>query len=451
MVVSKRTTEEMVVSQYQELKRPAASPQRLPVVSNLAALPTPVNLPDEQEEDDSFDASPISRSSPLHESASSSSLTSTTGSGIVKAVTGLIGAGMKKIFHPFQSVSPRPPMPERKSFPSWRKPSASIDSEEPQREHKPPPPPINPSWSPQSNHSISLDDFEIDAESPESVFIGEAPGDSSGVSASSSAVSKGEASTSYDWELQPCDVEICKKSDGTLWRLGKGGFGEVFRGIKDGVDEVAVKVIRIESSTSASKQFKNEIDMISKLRHRHILQFYGACIKPNCLYMVTELMQTDLFSALKTEKRYRWSGIYGRPVITGIASGIHYLHSRKPPVVHRDIKSPNILVMDGTVKIADVGIARTKADSDMTAQRGFTIAWAAPEVVYRKRATEKIDIWSFGIILWEVVTGSAPRSGHLVLPPSVPPLLRELYDKCTNDIATNRPSAAGILRALKHI
>ena len=64
-----------------------------------------------------------------------------------------------------------------------------------------------------------------------------------------------------------------------------------------------------------------------------------------------------------------------------------------------DIKSP---ILDNVTKIADVGIAKSKMQSDMTAQQGFTIAWAAPEVVYRRRTTEKIDIWSFGIILWEV-------------------------------------------------
>ena len=255
----------------------------------------------------------------------------------------------------------------------------------------------------------------------------------------------------YDWELLPSDVEICKKEDGSLWRLGQGGFGEVFRGLKDGVDQVAVKVIRLRSSSVATAQFKQEIDLISKLRHRHILQFYGACIKPSCLYMVTELMQTDLFSALRSDPRYQWTGIYGKEVAVGVAAGLHYLHSRRPPVVHRDIKSPNILLMDGIAKIADVGIARTKATSDMTAQRGFTIAWAAPEVVYRKRATEKIDIWSFGVILWEVVTGNMPGPGHLFLPPSTPLALRELYSRCTAEEPEGRPGAAELLQALRAV
>ena len=254
----------------------------------------------------------------------------------------------------------------------------------------------------------------------------------------------------YDWELLPSDVQICLRPDGSKWYLGKGGFGEVFKGLKDGVDEVAVKVIKLQHTTSIN-EFKSEIDMISRLRHRHILQFYGACIKPMCLYMVTELMQNDLFNALRKDQSYTWAGTHGREVCRGIVSGLHYLHSRRPPVVHRDIKSPNILLMDGVAKIADVGIARTKMQSDMTAQRGYTIAWAAPEVIYRRRATEKIDIWSFGIILWEIVTGQLPNPGRLNLPESSGQDLQSLYLQCTNENPSIRPSAADILITLRNI
>ena len=252
----------------------------------------------------------------------------------------------------------------------------------------------------------------------------------------------------YDWELSPADVQICTRPDGSQWKLGKGGFGEVFKAVKDGVDEVAVKVIRLHG-TSAIEQFKREIDMISKLRHRHILQFYGACVQPTCLYMVTELMQSDLFTVLRKDIRYLWTGLYGKSVLIGIASGLNYLHSRRPPIVHRDIKSPNILLMDGIAKIGDVGVARTKAQSDMTAQKGFTIAWAAPEVVYRRRATEKIDIWSFGIIFWEVMTGKMPGPGELTLSPSTSADIRSLYTSCTNENPSRRPSASDILIVLR--
>lgn len=360
------------------------------------------------------------------------------GRGIVHFVTNFIGAGFKKIV---EAATPRSPIGSQGKRSSLRRgdssSSSGIDTSNSSRME------INSipvSELNDANDQPDADDFVYVPESPPSPKHNAKPSSSE------------NDNDSYDWELLPTDVSICKKSDGTAWRLGKGGFGDVFKGLKDGVDEVAVKRIRILSASPAMiEQFKQEIDMISRLRHRHILQFYGACVQPNCLYMVTELMQKDLFSALRSDPRYQWSGIYGKEVLEGTASGLHYLHSRRPPVVHRDIKSPNILLMDGVAKIADVGIARTKAASDMTAQRGFTIAWASPEVVYRRRATEKIDIWSLGVIIWEVVSGKMPHPGLLVLPAHCPAELKRLYTSCVEDDPTKRPTAAEVVVELRKI
>lgn len=376
----------------------------------LQQTPTPNLLPNES----SISLSPPSPSTP--------SSRQEAGGGLMAAVTGFIGAGVKKLVH---IASPRRPIRSNKMVPRIRKSSDLSGS---------------------SSSSIGSSSISIGEADALNLSLPQTPRYEPEVTEKST-----RRPTGYDWELLPSDVDICKKADGTLWRLGKGGFGEVFKGLKDSVDEVAVKVIRIQSTPVAIDQFKQEIDIISKLRHRHILQFYGACVQSNCLYMVTELMQTDLFSSLRTDLRYMWTGIYGKEVLLGVAAGLHYLHSRRPPIVHRDIKSPNILLMDGISKIADVGIARTKSDSDMTAQKGYTIAWAAPEVVYRKRATEKIDIWSFGVVMWEVVSGKLPRVGHLVLPSEAPPPLRTLYTMCVDEDANKRPSAAQAITQLKAI
>ena len=375
----------------------------------------------------------------------------------MNTITNWLGARVKKIIGHLQDVaSPTPRSPLRRT-PS----AASLSPSSPSKQ-------LSQQQQQQQQQQVSRDsvcideiDFSEKAGGSNEVYLhmpspqDRSSGGSAGVrpSFSPSRGSSSGASEKYDWELLPGDVQICKKHDGQLWLLGRGGCGQVYRGLKDKVDSVAVKVIRLQGCVgnprSAMTQFKQEIDMISKLRHRHILQFYGACIQPSCLYMVTELMDTDLFSALRQGPEYSWSGEHGREVLAGIASGLHHLHSRRPPVVHRDIKSPNILVMNGLAKIADVGIANTMAATDMTAQRGFTIAWAAPEVILRKRANEKIDIWSFGIILWEVVTGSMPRPGQLVFPSQAPMHLRSLYMQCTSDSSGNRPSAADIIQTLK--
>lgn len=379
-----------------------------------------------------------------------------TGGGLMSIVTGFIGAGVRKIVHQIQgSASPRSSIRaaskrhrRKVSFGSASKASSPIPSRASNLDASP----SDSSMLQKDRESIPNGSIDLkilgQIHSPASpIHIPDSPEPSASPTSSQAKDDHG----TYDWELMPSDVEICKKADGSLWKLGKGGFGEVFKGLKDSVDEVAVKVIRIQNSPIAKEQFKREIDIISKLRHRHILQFYGACVQPSSLYMVTELMQTDLFSVLRHNIRYLWSGLYGKEVLVGIASGLHYLHSRRPPVVHRDIKSPNILLMDGIAKIADVGIARTKSESDMTAQKGFTVAWAAPEVVYRKRATEKIDIWSLGIIMWEVVSGKMPHVGHLQLPAQAPPPLRTLYNLCVCEDPNKRPGAAEVVKHLKAI
>ena len=90
--------------------------------------------------------------------------------------------------------------------------------------------------------------------------------------------------------------------------------------------------------------------------------------------MITELMDCDLFSALhgKDFASYMWTGRHGRNLMRGIASGLNYLHSRSPPVVHRDLKSPDIFLLDDVAKIGDIELARTKMQTLMTPQPGFT-------------------------------------------------------------------------------
>ena len=406
---------------------------------------SPVSPPPYPKRGSSYNNPPPTTSPP---SSPNRSTNSTDGSsGVVSTITNWLGARVKNIIGRIQEVAS--PSPRR---PLSRIPSAGTPSS-----------PSAPISRPPAHDSISINklDFSQDggAGSSGAVYLHvpsppkEHPRGGVAAFPHHSPHSRGPASVGsrYDWELLPGDVEICKKASGELWLLGKGGCGQVYRGLKDRVDDVAIKVIRLQGydPLSAVEQFKQEIDMISKLRHRHIVQFYGACIQPSCLFMVTELMDTDLFSALRRGSEYKLDGTHGREVLVGIASGLHHLHSRRPPIVHRDIKSPNILVVSGLAKIADVGIANTMAATDMTAQRGFTVAWAAPEVILRRRANEKIDIWSFGIILWEVITGRIPRPGQLVFPAQAPSHLRNLYTRCTSDDPSGRPAAADIVHTLK--
>ena len=113
--------------------------------------------------------------------------------------------------------------------------------------------------------------------------------------------------------------------------------------------------------------------------------------------------------------------------------------------------SPLLYIYRYVAKIGDVGIARFMTQENMTAQNSYTLAWAAPEVVYRHRATEKIDIWSFGIILWEIVTGKVPKTGYLSMPYWCPENIKSVYVRCILDDPNYRPTAADIVKSLDEI
>lgn len=217
-------------------------------------------------------------------------------------------------------------------------------------------------------------------------------------------------------------------------------------------------------------------------------QFYGACLHPGSLFLVTELMGGgDLYSALRRQRRaLRWDAL-GRRVACDIALGLHYLHSRRPAVAHRDLKSPNILLTaEGVAKIADVGMSRRLVGNLLTAQPIMTPLWAAPEVLRRARTGIPADIWSYGILVWEIATGrdvtrcqplamtramggkargaggtaaGAPgtdaatpfttTAATMVMPDGAPPLARRIFDACTCQDPGDRPTAAQIVAWLR--
>lgn len=98
------------------------------------------------------------------------------------------------------------------------------------------------------------------------------------------------------------------------------------------------------------------LQVLSKLHHRNIVQFYGACLQPKNMFLATELMKTDLYSALRKQpEQFRWERL-GRKIALDVALGLNYLHCQVPPLMHRDLKSPNVLLSEeGLAKIADVG------------------------------------------------------------------------------------------------
>ncbi|CAD6230373.1 unnamed protein product [Miscanthus lutarioriparius] len=209
-----------------------------------------------------------------------------------------------------------------------------------------------------------------------------------------------------EWNIDFSEITI-----GT--RVGIGFFGEVFRGIWNGTD-VAIKVfLEQDLTTENMEDFCNEIYILSRLRHPNVILFLGACITPPHLSMVTEYMEMgSLYYLIHTsgqKKKLSWRRRL--KIIRDICRGLMCIHRMK--IVHRDLKSANCLVnKHWTVKICDFGLSRVMIDSPMTDNSSAgTPEWMAPELIRNEPFTEKCDIFSLGVIMWELCTLSRPWEG----------------------------------------
>lgn len=213
---------------------------------------------------------------------------------------------------------------------------------------------------------------------------------------------------------QEWNIDFSEITVGT--RVGIGFFGEVFRGIWNGT-EVAIKVFLEQDLTAENMEdFCNEISILSRLRHPNVILFLGACTRPPRLSMVTEYMEMGslyyLIHLSGQKKKLTWRRRL--KMLRDICRGLMCIHRMK--IAHRDIKSANCLVnRHWTVKICDFGLSRMMTESPMkdTSSAG-TPEWMAPELIRNEPFTEKCDIFSLGVIMWELCTLSRPWEG---LPP----------------------------------
>ena len=163
------------------------------------------------------------------------------------------------------------------------------------------------------------------------------------------------------------------------------------------------------STTSSSmRDFKHEARLLCKLRHTNIIEFIGACATSSEFLIVMEICRNgSLRQVLRDESR----SLSGKQVVRWsieAARGMLYLHSRSPPVVHRDLKSVNLLIdSDNVLKVSDFGLARCKTSSYAYTQVG-TWGWMAPEILENSPYTERADVYSFGVVMWELLTRDEP-------------------------------------------
>ncbi|CAN6584209.1 unnamed protein product [Malus baccata var. baccata] len=273
-----------------------------------------------------------------------------------------------------------------------------------------------------------------------------------------------EPSLAMDW------LEISWDELNIKERVGAGSFGTVHRAEWNGSD-VAVKVLTVQDfHDDQLKDFLREVAIMKRVRHPNVVLFMGAVTKRPHLSIVTEyLPRGSLYRLIHRPASGELMDQRRRlRMALDVAKGINYLHCLNPPIVHWDLKSPNLLVdKNWTAKVCDFGLSRFKANTFISSKSvAGTPEWMAPEFLRGEPSNEKSDVYSFGVILWELVTMEQPWNGlspaqvvgavafqnrRLAIPANTPPVLASLMESCWADDPAQRPSFASIVESLKRL
>lgn len=276
------------------------------------------------------------------------------------------------------------------------------------------------------------------------------------------------AADGKDWVLDGKDLEYLK-------RLGSGTSGDVYKGLYK-AKHVAIKVLKEMTEEQERDEFKKEFKIMCAVHHPNIVQFYGASFKPKLCMVMEYCARGSLYHVLRDETLdINWDRALSLMIQT--TEGLHALHTNTPQIMHRDLKSLNLLVTDDwRVKVADFGLSRfdtAEALETLKQMRG-TFAYCAPESYNGAKYTIKSDIYSTGIIFWEVVNRvmkgvyEQPYSEYKniqfdfqiiiqaskdnlrpTLPPSTPASLKALIQACVHPENDERPTGSDLLTLLQ--
>ncbi|XP_020589176.1 serine/threonine-protein kinase STY46-like [Phalaenopsis equestris] len=245
-------------------------------------------------------------------------------------------------------------------------------------------------------------------------------------------------------------------------KFASGSCVDLYRG-KYCSQDVAIKVFKSEYvSVDMQRDFAQEVYIMRKVRHKNVVKFIGACTKPPNLFIVTEYLSGgSVYDYLHTQQ-----GVFSLPsllrVAIDVSKGMNYLHQNN--IIHRDLKTANLLMDENeVVKVADFGVACVKTQPGiMTAETG-TYRWMAPEVIEHKPYDHKADVFSFGIMMWELLAGKLPyesltplqaavgvlKTGlRPIIPKNTHPKLTLLIEKCWQKDPALRPDFSEILDTL---
>ncbi|KAM7516080.1 hypothetical protein LguiA_005663 [Lonicera macranthoides] len=260
------------------------------------------------------------------------------------------------------------------------------------------------------------------------------------------------------WEI---DASLLKFEN----KVASGSFGDLYKGSYCS-QEVAIKVLKPERvNLDMLREFSQEVFIMRKIRHKNVVQFLGACTRPPNLCIVTEFMSRGSVYNFLHKQRGAFKLSTLLKVAIDVSKGMNYLHQNN--IIHRDLKTANLLMDENeVVKVADFGVSRVQTQSGvMTAETG-TYRWMAPEVIEHKPYDHKADVFSFGIVLWELLTGELPymyltplqaavgvvqKGLRPTIPKNTHPKLAEVLESCWQQNPSQRPNFSLILENLQQI
>lgn len=261
-----------------------------------------------------------------------------------------------------------------------------------------------------------------------------------------------------EWEIQWEDLDIGE-------RIGIGSYGEVYRADCNGTEVAVKKFLDQDFSGDALAQFKSEVEIMLRLRHPNVVLFMGAITRSPHFSILTEFLPRGSLYKLLHRPNIRLDEKKRLRMALDVAKGMNYLHTGHPPIVHRDLKSPNLLVdRHWVVKVCDFGLSRMKHHTYLSSKScAGTPEWMAPEVLRNEPANEKCDVYSFGVILWELTTQKIPWKGlnpmqvvgavgfqnkRLEIPEDVNPVVAQIIRDCWQTEPHLRPSFSQLMSRL---